>query len=77
VINAAVIALRYHSPHTPRAFRIPYSIGRLPLIPVAGIIFCISLLAVQDPVVLTIGVVLTGLGVVLMVVTGHYASKSP
>ena len=77
VINAAVIALRYHSPHTPRAFRIPYSIGRLPLIPVAGIIFCISLLAVQDPAVLAIGVVLTGLGVVVMVVTGHYASKSP
>lgn len=77
VINAAVIALRYHSPHTPRAFRIPYSIGRLPLIPVAGIIFCISLLVVQDPEVLTIGVVLTGLGVVLMVVTEHYASKSP
>jgi APA family basic amino acid/polyamine antiporter len=77
VINAAVIALRYHSPHTPRAFRIPYSIGRLPLIPVAGIIFCISLLAVQDVEVLTIGMVLTGLGVVLMVVTRHYGSKSP
>jgi hypothetical protein len=46
----------------------------LPLVPVAGIIFCIFLLAVQDPAVLTLGVVLTGIGVVLMVITGHYAS---
>ncbi len=76
VINAAVIVLRYHSPHTPRPFRIPYSLGRLPLVPVAGIIFCIFLLAVQDLAVLTLGVVLTGVGVVLLVITGHYASKS-
>jgi len=75
-INAAVIALRYHSPHTPRAFRIPYSIGRLPMIPVAGIVFCIFLLAVQDLAVLTLGAVLTGLGVVLMVITGYYRPKS-
>ncbi len=76
VINAAVIVLRYHSPDTPRAFRIPYSVGRLPLVPVAGIVFCLFLLAVQDLAVLTLGVVLTGLGVVLMVITGHYSSRS-
>jgi len=76
VINAAVIVLRYHSPHTPRPFRIPCSIGKLPLVPVAGIVFCIFLLAVQDLAVLTLGLVLTGVGVVLMVITGHYASRS-
>jgi APA family basic amino acid/polyamine antiporter len=76
VINAAVIVLRYHSPHTPRAFRIPYSFGRFPLVPVAGIVFCIFLLAVQELAVLTLGVVLTGAGIVLMVITGHYASRS-
>ena len=76
VINASVIVLRYHSPHTPRSFRIPCSIGRLPLVPVAGIVFCIFLLSVQDPAVLTLGVVLTGVGVVLMIITGYYASRS-
>jgi len=75
-INAVVIVLRYHSPQTPRPFRIPCSIGRLPLVPVAGIVFCIFLLAVQDLVVLTLGVVLTGVGGVLMVITGHYDSRS-
>jgi amino acid transporter len=76
MINAAVIALRYHSPHTPRPFRIPCSVGRLPLVPVAGIVFCIFLLAVQDLAVLTLGLVLTGIGVSLLVITEHYASRS-
>jgi APA family basic amino acid/polyamine antiporter len=76
VINAAVIVLRYRSPRIPRPFRIPCSIGRLPLVPVAGIVFCIFLLAVQDLAVLTLGLVLTGVGVVLMVIAGHYASRS-
>jgi APA family basic amino acid/polyamine antiporter len=74
VINAAVIVLRYHSPDTPRAFRIPVSFGRLPLVPVAGIVSCLFLLAVQDPAVLILGAVLTGLGVVLMFISGQYAS---
>jgi APA family basic amino acid/polyamine antiporter len=73
VINAAVIVLRYHSPDTPRAFRIPGSFGRLPLVPVAGIASCLFLLAVQDPAVLILGAVLTGVGVVLMVISGKYA----
>jgi APA family basic amino acid/polyamine antiporter len=76
VINAAVIVLRYHSPHASRAFRIPYSIGRLPLLPVAGIVFCIFLLGVQDLSVLILGVVLTGLGVVLMIIMGHWPSRT-
>lgn len=75
-INAAVIVLRYRSPYSPRAFRIPYSLGRLPVIPVGGIIFCILLLAVQDPAVLVFGVVLTVVGVMLMVITGQYNSRS-
>jgi APA family basic amino acid/polyamine antiporter len=75
VINAAVIVLRYHSPHTPRPFRIPCSFGRLPLVPVAGIVFCIFLLGVQDLAVLTFGTVLTGVGVVLMVIISHYPSR--
>jgi len=76
VINAAVIVLRYRSPSILRPFRIPCSIGRLPLVPVAGIVFCIFLLAVQDLAVLTLGLVLTGVGVVLMVIAGHYATRS-
>jgi amino acid transporter len=63
-----VIFLRYHSPESPRPFRIPISIGRLPLIPLAGLVFCIFLLFQQDLPVLGFGVVLTVIGVVLLVI---------
>ncbi len=68
VINAVVIFLRYHSPVSPRPFRIPLSIGRFPLIPLAGMVFCIFLLFQQDLPVLGFGVVLTVVGIVLLVI---------
>ena len=74
-INAAVIVLRYRSPCSPRPFRIPVSIGRLPLAPVAGIVFCIFMLGVQQQSVLIFGIVLTGVGIVLLLITEQYALK--
>jgi APA family basic amino acid/polyamine antiporter len=71
VINAAVIFLRYSSPEFPRPFRIPFSVGKLPLIPLVGLVFCIFLLAQQELSVLGLGVALTLVGIVLMVVVGH------
>jgi APA family basic amino acid/polyamine antiporter len=71
VINAAVIFLRYSSPESPRPFRIPFSVGKLPLIPIAGLVFCIFLLAQQEFSVLGLGVILTAVGIVLMVIAGH------
>jgi len=76
VINAAVIFLRYSSPESPRPFRIPFSVGRLPLIPLAGLVFCIFLLAQQELSVLGLGVILTAVGIVLMVVAGHSGVKN-
>jgi APA family basic amino acid/polyamine antiporter len=73
VINASVVALRYHSPGATRAFRVPGSVGRLPLLPVAGIIFCILLLASQEWSVLVLGTALTGAGIILMMVAGYFA----
>ena len=70
-INAAVIFLRYSSPEFPRPFRIPFTVGKLPLIPLVGLVFCIFLLAQQDFSVLGLGVALTVVGIVLMVVAGH------
>jgi APA family basic amino acid/polyamine antiporter len=72
-INASVIALRYHSPHATRAFRVPGSVGRLPLLPVAGIISCILLLASQEWTVFLLGTVLTGAGILLMLAAEYGA----
>lgn len=73
VINASVIALRYHSPEATRVFRVPGAVGRLPVLPVAGIIFCILLLASQEWTVLVLGTALTGAGIVLMLIAGYFA----
>jgi APA family basic amino acid/polyamine antiporter len=36
VVNAALIALRYRAAEVPRAFSTPFSIGRIPILPVLG-----------------------------------------
>ena len=36
-VNATVIVLRFRSPDTPRPFRTPGSLGRLPLLPIVGL----------------------------------------
>jgi basic amino acid/polyamine antiporter, APA family len=69
VINGAVIALRFNSPEIPRPFRIPFSLGNLPIIPLAGLLFCILLLANQDRAVLALGAGLTIGGVVIYTFT--------
>jgi APA family basic amino acid/polyamine antiporter len=63
VINAAVIALRYRAPQIARPFKIPLAIGALPVLPVAGLVFCIFLLFQQDWSVLALGLGLTLTGV--------------
>ena len=75
-INAAVIFLRYSSPEFPRPFRIPFSVGKLPLIPLVGLVFCIFLLAQQELSVLGLGVALTVVGIILMVVAGHSGGRN-
>ena len=67
VINAAVIALRFHAPDLPRPFRIPGSFGRLPVFPVAGLAFCLALLAYQDHSALFLGVGLIVAGLIVHV----------
>jgi APA family basic amino acid/polyamine antiporter len=55
VINAAVILLRYRMPDRPRPFRVPLSIGPLPVLPVLGILTCVLFLFQLDAKVLLIG----------------------
>ncbi|MCK9277406.1 MAG: hypothetical protein M0P22_04885 [Methanoculleus sp.] len=62
VINASVVALRYRAPDVVRPFRIPGTIGSLPVIPVVGIISSLFLLTQLDSLVLLAGGVLVVLG---------------
>jgi len=61
VINAALILLRFKEPGMKRPFRVPLSAGRLPVLPVLGIFFCIFMLAQLEW-----KVILTGGGLVVL-----------
>lgn len=64
VVNATVIYLRYKKP-TDEGFKIPGSIGKLPILPVLGVITTIFLLFNVSIPVLIMGVVLLLIGFVL------------
>lgn len=68
VINAAVILLRLRAPGLTRPFRTPGTVGRVPVLPVLGIITSFALLTQLEPVVLLIGGALTVFGILLSVV---------
>ncbi|MDK2890083.1 MAG: basic amino acid/polyamine antiporter, family [Methanoculleus sp.] len=70
VINASVVLLRYRAPDVARPFRIPGSIGSMPVIPVVGIISSLFLLVQLDPLVLLVGGLLVVLGAGIALVGG-------
>ncbi len=61
VINAALIYLRFKEPGLPRHFRVPLSVGKLPVLPVFGILFCIFMTAQ-----LAWDVIFTGMALVIL-----------
>jgi len=62
-VNAAVIYLRYKSPQTQNGFRIPFAIGKMPVIPFLG--FCsVAFMLISLPLeVLGLGAILGLLGI--------------
>lgn len=65
VINGGLIALRYKDPDRPRPFRVPLSVGRLPIPPVLGILTCIFLIIHLDTAAILVGFGLAFIGGVL------------
>ncbi|MCE7886719.1 MAG: amino acid permease [Alphaproteobacteria bacterium PRO2] len=55
-VHAAMIALRYREPDLKRSFHVPFAAGRLPLIPVLGILITLALLTQFEWIVYMIGV---------------------
>lgn len=61
IINLSLILLRYSEPNTKRPFRVPLSIGKLPILPAFGALSCAAMLFG-----LTIDIVLYGLALLLI-----------
>ncbi|MCZ7358291.1 MAG: amino acid permease [Candidatus Methanoperedens sp.] len=62
VINAAMIVLRYKEPDLRRPFMVPLSIGKFPVLPLFGILFCIFMISQLELKVLLTGIILVVLG---------------
>ena len=75
VVNLSVIILRYREPDRPRPFSIPGRLGRFPVFPLLGLFSCIFLLAQLEPAVLLVGVLLTGIGVLVALFYGSPAGR--
>jgi basic amino acid/polyamine antiporter, APA family len=68
-VQAAAIRLRFTQPDTPRAFTVPLSIGRFPVLPAIGIAIILALLTQFEPLVYFIGGGAIGAGIVIYL--GH------
>lgn len=65
VINAALIVLRYKEPQMRRSFKVPLAIGKFPVLPLFGIVFCMFMLFQLKWMVLLVGAVLVVISLVL------------
>jgi APA family basic amino acid/polyamine antiporter len=73
-VNLSLIWLRYKEPGFKRPFRVPLSIGRLPVIPFLGLLSCLLMVSQFDVYVVLFGLLLLGFGVVIFKV---YKKKKP
>lgn len=65
-VNASLIVLRYTDPDTPRPFRVPLNIGRLPLLPLVALASVVFMMANLETNAILIGLGLFALGIVAM-----------
>lgn len=68
VINGVVLVLRIHDPDAPRPFRVPGSIGRIPILPILGIATCGLLILQLEATIIALGCILTAIGAVVATV---------
>lgn len=77
IINLAAVVLRYREPTTHRPFRIPGSIGRVPLIPLCGMITSLFMLSYVGLTAIFIGLCLCVLGFVMYLIPFHRSGNFP
>src|SRR5690606_30411740 len=73
-VQCALVTLRFRRPALARPFRVPLSLGRLPLLPMAGIAACVALLTQFEAKVYVVAGLATAAGALIYVVM--YARNS-
>jgi amino acid transporter len=75
VVNAALIRLRYARPELERPFRTPWSIGRMPVVPLLGMGASLFMLAQIDLPVLGYGAGVALLGLAISVMLSRFGVR--
>ena len=62
-MNVAVIVLRYNRPKDVRPFKVPFTIGRFPILPALGAVFCLGMLFffATDVIMVSVAIIVAGL----------------
>ncbi|MES2803832.1 MAG: APC family permease [Bdellovibrionota bacterium] len=76
-VNLTLIRLRYTDSRRERPFRVPLSIGRLPLLPVFGVILCVVFLFQFEPTVYLVGGLFLLISAAAFVMRGRYKKRHP
>ena len=71
IVNLSVIILRVRSPDTVRPFRVPGSIGRIPVLPLLGIVTSLFLFLQLTPEILAIGALIVIIGGIAALFAGR------
>jgi basic amino acid/polyamine antiporter, APA family len=66
MVNLSLIKLRYSDSERKRPFRVPFSIGRLPLIPFFGVLSSLFLFSQLNAEVITYGFILVGISILIV-----------
>lgn len=67
-VHIAMIVLRFRQPNLKRHYKVPFSIGALPVPPVLGIIIAAALLTQFEPIVYAVGIGILGFGVFVFLI---------
>lgn len=78
-INSAVIALRYRQPKLKREFKSPFSLGKMPVLPVLGILTSLMILIFieREIVLYEVSIIFIGILVYMAVRQKRRAKKKP
>lgn len=75
-VNVAVVILRFRLPDHPRPFRSPVAVGRVPVLPLAGLAAVLVMIPALRWEALVLGAGLCLLGVVGYLVTGRHMNET-
>lgn len=77
MVNVSLIKLRYTEPETRRPFKVPFSIGHLPLFPSLGALSSIFLLSQISLEIMTYGLFLIAAGFIIVMLITRKKSDEP